>query len=81
MQRKIYTLRQLMDSGDWHAAIRSAAKFPRLGKDRDAILRAKDALNNPDFYRQIGKQPDELIREGAVCLVVRHLQCGLSKNR
>ena len=54
MQRKIDTLRQLMDSGDWPAAIRFAAKFPHLGTERDTILRANDALTSPDFYRQIG---------------------------
>ena len=71
MQRKIDTLRNLMDAGDWPAAIRFAAKFPRLGTERDAILRAKVALNNPKFYRQIGRSPQQLLGEATNALKLR----------
>ena len=57
MQSKLSHLLDLMTSDDWNAAIRLAAKFPRLGPHRDDILRAKDALFQPDFYRQIGRDP------------------------
>lgn len=65
---KIETLRALMASGDWPGAIRFAAKFPQLGSARDDILRAKDALNNPGFYRQLGRDPDALVSEGKAAL-------------
>lgn len=68
---KIDTLRNLMNAGDWPAAVRFAAKFPRLGAERDAILRAKDALNNPEFYRQIGQYPDSLFEAGVQALTLR----------
>ena len=55
MQTKLSQLLALMASGDWSSAIRLAARFPRLGHERDDILRAKDALLQPDFYRQLGR--------------------------
>ncbi len=80
MQRKIDTLCHLMDPGDWPAAIRFAAKFPRLGKDRDATLRAKGSLNTPDFYRQIGRYPQDLIQAGEACLRERYPNTGYSNS-
>lgn len=61
-----------MQEEKWHDALRFAAKFPRLGEHRDAILRAKDALNNPDFYKQIGKNPDLLISLGKSALIEKY---------
>ena len=52
----------------WVDAIKFAAKFPTLGKQCSDITRAKEAINNPDFYRQMNKDPDELIKIGIAAI-------------
>jgi hypothetical protein len=71
---KLAKLLDLMELGDWPAAIRFAAKFPRLGDHRDDLLRAKDALQNPDFYRQIKRDPDALVQSGIDALKSKYLR-------
>ena len=58
MQTKLSHLLDLMASGDWSAALRFAAKFPRLGDHRDDILRAKDALLQPESRVRAGCHPN-----------------------
>jgi hypothetical protein len=72
MVTKLSQLMAMIEAGDWLAAIKFAAKFPDLGKERDFILRAKDAINNPDFYRQIKRDPAALIKEGKAALVRKY---------
>lgn len=60
MKTKISILRELMANEQWDKAISMAAKFPRLGKERDAILRADMAIKNPNFCIQIKKDPQAL---------------------
>ena len=72
MVTKLSQLMAMIETGDWLAAIKFAAKFPVLGKERDDILRAKDAILNPDFYRQIKKDPDSLIEAGKAALVRKY---------
>jgi hypothetical protein len=72
MVTKLSQLMAMIEAGDWIAAIKFAAKFPDLGKERDSILRAKDAIHNPDFYRQIKKDPESLIEAGKDALRRRY---------
>jgi len=72
MVTKLSKLMVMIKAGDWLAAIKFAAKFPDLGSERDSILRAKDAIHNPDFYRQIKKDPDSLIEAGKAALVRKY---------
>lgn len=72
MKLKIEILREHMEAGNWDAAIKFAAKFPQLGNERNAILSAKDAINNPRFYRQLKKDPVALIEEGRLALLRRY---------
>jgi hypothetical protein len=72
MELKIVTLRRMIAANDWTAAIKFAAKFPRLGDARDAILSAKDALQNPAFYRQLRRDPDAVVAAGVVALVQQY---------
>jgi hypothetical protein len=65
-------LRAAMDSEDWHEALRIAAKFPILGTQKEAIQRAWQAVQRPDFYRAIGKDPAELITDGVRALQERY---------
>jgi len=50
---KLAKVRQAMATGDWDVAIRIAARFPSLGKHEKAILRGRDALNNPTLYTEM----------------------------
>ena len=45
-------------------ALKMVAKFPQLGKEKDAIKLAVDCLNNPAFYRQLGKNVEQCITDG-----------------
>lgn len=72
METKLSQLLLMMDAGDWNAAIRFAAKFPRLGAEKDVIMRAKDALLNPDFYRQLKRDPDQLVEAGRLALAAKY---------
>ena len=72
MDTKLSQLLQIIESGDWLHAIKFAAKFPSLGAERDAILRAKDAIHNPDFFRQIKKDPEALIEAGKAALLSKY---------
>lgn len=71
MEKKIDILSQLMKGGEWVAAIKFAAKFPRLGKQRDRILSASAAILSPDFYVSMGKNPEMLVADGVAALKER----------
>lgn len=45
-------------------AIKFAAKFPQLGKERNAILSASSALLSPRVYVSMGKDPEQVIQAG-----------------
>ncbi len=72
MQLKIETLREHIQGGRRVEAIKFAAKFPRLGAGRNAILSAKDAIQNPDFYRQLKKDPEAVIQAGWQALLLQY---------
>ena len=72
METKLSKLMKLIDSGEWFPAIKFASKFPNLGKERDDILRAKDAINNAEFYRQIKRDPEALIEAGKAALISKY---------
>jgi len=61
-----------MAAGDWPAALSLAAKFPRLGEHKTVITRARGAMTNPAFYRQIGHNPERLIAYGIAALKGRY---------
>jgi hypothetical protein len=65
---KITLLRALMARGDWRGAIAIAARFPRLGPARDAVLAAREAFERPEFQRQIGRDPAAIIEAGKAAL-------------
>ena len=67
-------VRALIEAGRFREAIGRAAKFQDLGDHRGRILSAREAYERPDFQRQIGKNPDELIAAGIAALRERY--CG-----
>lgn len=74
-ERKIDTLVSLMRTGDWPVALSLASKFPRLGPHGPAIKRAHEAYCWPDFYRQLGRDPERLVRAGVAALEKRYGRC------
>jgi hypothetical protein len=72
MKTKIEQLRSMWIQGDQIGALRMAAKFPRLGDEREAITRGWEASRNPAFYRQIGRDPEALVDAGLEALVAKY---------
>jgi hypothetical protein len=61
-----------MRTGDWRLALRIAARFPRLGEHREAIVRGHEACTNPRFYKQLGYDPEKLKADGRRALTDRY---------
>ena len=72
MDRKIDKLRAMMAAEDWHGALRLAAKFPRLGKHKAEIERGYAALQWPEFYAEMDRDPELLVRVGVEALKERY---------
>lgn len=72
MDTKLSAVTAAMDAGDWKRAIALAAKFPRLGEERNAILDAHGAYTNPRFAAQMGKDLDALKLGGINALRARY---------
>jgi uncharacterized protein YcgL (UPF0745 family) len=68
METKTSQLLAMIANEQWVDAIKFAAKFPTLGKQSCDITRAKEAVNNPNFYRQMNKDPDELVKIGIAAI-------------
>ena len=69
---KLSQLRAAYQAGDYVGALRIAARFPNLGEDRNAILTAWGAIQNPCMYAQMGRDVDALIAAGREALIQRY---------
>jgi len=69
---KLSKVRDAAQAGDWNRAILLAAKFQDLGTQRDAILSAREAINRPEFQRQLHRDPDALKTAGIAALKDRY---------
>jgi len=69
METKLSELLDLIHAGKMEDAIKAAAKFKYLGKEKNLILRAKEAIHNPDFYRQLKMDPATLVSDGAAAVI------------
>ena len=72
MDTKLSAVTAAMNAGDWQRAIALAARFTRLGAQRDAILDAHGAYTNPRFAVQLGKDVEGLKLLGIVALRARY---------
>ena len=68
METKLSKIRALYAAGEYRAALKIAAGFAQLGEQKERIERAWAASCNPDFYRQIGKDPEELFNDGVLAM-------------
>ena len=69
---KLSILQAHMAAGEWRQALALAAKFHDLGDHKKQITRAHDALQNPELYKQMGKNPMALMQEGIAALKERY---------
>jgi hypothetical protein len=72
IETKLSKLKAAWACGDHVGALRIAAAFPRLGAEKRVITQAWAALQNPGFYRQIGKDPEELIDDGMQAMALKY---------
>jgi len=69
---KLSKVREAAASGDWNRAILLTAKFQDLGDQRDAILSAREAINRPNFQRQLHRDPEALKIAGIAAVKARY---------
>jgi hypothetical protein len=69
---KLDTLKAAANAGDWRKALSIAARFPRLGAHRNAILDAHTAYTNPRFMVQIGRDVNACIEAGKLALIAAY---------
>lgn len=72
METKLSAVTSAMQENNWQRAIALAAKFPRLGSERNAILDAHGAYTNPRFAAQLGKNVEGLKLAGIAALRARY---------
>lgn len=66
-------LKQLLDAGKYRAALKLAASAPRLLQTHaDAIRTGYAAASNPAFYRELGRDPDDLVASGVAAIRARY---------
>ena len=65
-------LQDAADAGDWTKALAIASKFQELGDHRAAITRAHECITRPDFYKQLGRDPEACIAAGIEALKERY---------
>ena len=71
MKSKTDKIRMAWAAGDRIGALRIAARFFDRSADTIAFKRGMDAHNNPEFYRQIGKVPQEIVANALEVLATR----------
>jgi hypothetical protein len=69
MDCKVDKIRTAWAAGDQIGALRIAARFFDRSAATLTFKRGMDAHNNPSFYRQLGKSPDQLTASALELLV------------
>lgn len=72
MDTKLQTLKNAAAVNDWQKAVAIAARFPRLGKYRDAVLDAHTAYTNPRFFAQLGRDIPATVADGRLALIAAY---------
>ena len=66
-------IRAAWAAGNRIGALRIAARFFDRSADTKAFKRGIDAFNNPDFYRQLGKEPEQITQDALEILARRFI--------
>lgn len=69
---RVALIRTALAVGDDREALRLAASFPHLGPQREAISRGWQAAQRPDFYRELGQDPDAHVAAGVAAVRERY---------
>jgi hypothetical protein len=69
---KLGNLKAAAARNDWREAVAIAARFPRLGAIRNAVLDAHTAYTNPRFLAQLGRDPHACIEAGRSALIAAY---------
>ena len=69
---KLSVLKTLAAAGDWLGALRIAARFPELGEHKERITKGWNAHLRPEFYRELGHDPDALVADAFQALRERY---------
>jgi hypothetical protein len=69
---KLARVRDAMAAGDWDTALRLAGRFHDLGEFAQPIQTARDAINHPAFYQQLGRDVEELRARGIEALKAKY---------
>ena len=72
MQTKLDRLKAMLPAGDNVQGLRLAAKWPRLGKHREAITKGAAAALYPEFYVSLGYDPAVLVSAGLAAIKERY---------
>jgi hypothetical protein len=64
-------IRSAWAAGDRIGPLRVAARFFDRSEDTMIFKRGMDAHNHPDFYRQLGKEPEQIIQDALEILADR----------
>lgn len=71
MQSKTEQIKIALIHNDYNKAISIASKFFDKSVDTKLFKQAQSAINNPSFYKQIGKDPQVIINQALEILKVR----------
>jgi hypothetical protein len=71
MNCKTDQVRAAWSAGDRIGALRIAARFFDRSIDTRTFKRGMAAYNNPDLYRQLGKEPEQIVRDALDVLAKR----------
>ena len=71
MDCKTAKIRAAWAAGDRIGALRIAARFFDRSADTVTFKRGMAAHNNPEFYRQLGKEPEQIVGDALAVLAKR----------
>jgi hypothetical protein len=68
MKSKTQIIKDLLKAGEYRKAVSVASKFFDRSADTALFQDAQSAINNPSFYKQIGKDPDVIFNKAVARL-------------
>jgi hypothetical protein len=71
MIRKTDQISAVWANGDRIGALRIAARFFDRSSDTMIFKRGMDAHNHPEFYRQLGHRPEQIVSDALAVLAKR----------
>ena len=76
METKLARLKRHMAAGEFTEALRLCARWQDLGEHKERISRGWAAYMNPQFYRELGQDPDALFADALAAVRERYAITG-----